>query len=372
MNKRVLIDLTYIREGVHDGIAKYAYRLLEYILKSDIQDHYILLVHQRGADFIRKEFPQFQIEQIGKSWMNHVKFVRAYLYAVLFKLKVNRLAPNVVFCPYANENCSLRVKPKKIVVTHDMQLRYDLPKNLEWFLRKTTDDIYMRNSDAIVTISNFSKGQILHFYPEVERKLYNLSTSVSMIETEGLQPMMPGYKYILYVGRLDVMKNVMTLVKAFNRIKDTVTGYKLVLVSNKWGYWDQVIHPFVKDNGLDEKVVLIKSCSETDLSRWYMGASLFVFPSLREGYGSPPVEAAYMKIPVISTKCDSLEEVTMGLLNYYEPPKNDRALAETIMAVLGNLPSSDELQIIKDTYIQNYSIDVVGKRICDFIEKYNC
>ena len=73
--RKILIDLTYIREGVYDGIAKYAYRLLEYIIKNKRQDEYILLANIRGLYFIKSHYPDFQIEVVGRPWMNHVKFV---------------------------------------------------------------------------------------------------------------------------------------------------------------------------------------------------------------------------------------------------------------------------------------------------------
>ena len=60
----------------------------------------------------------------------------------------------------------------------------------------------------------------------------------------------------------------------------------------------------------------------------YQNAGLFVSPSLFEGFGMPPVEAMYNKIPVITTRKASLPEVTMGKAFYYEPAKDFKALSQ--------------------------------------------
>ena len=84
-----------------------------------------------------------------------------------------------------------------------------------------------------------------------------------------------------------------------------------------------------------------------------------------------PIEASLMGIPVLSYKADSLEEVTMGLLNYYEPTIDDKALANEAIKVLDNPPSENELSNIKNTFAEKYSIDTVAKRIVEFLEALN-
>lgn len=176
-----------------------------------------------------------------------------------------------------------------------------------------------------------------------------------------------GSPYLLYVGRLDVMKNVITLVKAFNLIKDKYTAYKLVLISSYWDYFETEIKPYVKNNDMMDRIVCVHNCSDEELTRWYMGASLFVFPSLREGFGYPPIEASFLKIPVVSSKSDSLEEVTLGLLNYYEPADNHNELSKTIDKCLSFPKSEKELDEIKNIMYDHYSTDTFGKKLFDFL-----
>ena len=334
-------------------------------------DNYILLLNESTADVIRGQYPQFKFISIGKKWMKKTFFFKYFFYMYEFKKNVNYSGVDLVFCPYGGPVACLEVKPKKICVIHDMQVRIDAKKKKKrdvWLYTKA-EDLLMKNSSFVFTISNFSKKQILSFYPDDENKVINMSNSVSMVKNEYMVPMDLGCRYLLYCGRLYVQKNVMTLVKAFHRLSYDYSDLKLVLIAGENKYWEKTIKPYAQENNLVDKIILTGRCSEEELSCWYMGATCFVFPSIREGFGFPPIEAAYMNVPVVCSKADSLEEVTLGMLNYYEPPMDDVKLADEIKKVMDNPPSLEHLRRIGEEYERHYSIEVVGARICDFLEK---
>lgn len=375
MEDKILFDLSFVLSptSVYTGVAKYAYRILEYIVKDGRQDRYMLLLNENSAGNIRQMFPQFEYHIIGKKWMRRTLFFKFFFYMYEFRKAVNRIGANLVFCPYGGSVACLKVHSKKVSVIHDLQVRIDAryKKKRDVWLSIFAEDKLLNNSEYVLSISDFSRNQILSFYPWAENKVINMSNSVSMVRRDDLQPMQPGYKYLLYCGRLYVQKNVMTLVRAFKLLSSSYADLKLVLIGKDGDYWQNTIKPYADENGILNRIVLTGFCSEEDLSRWYLGATCFVFPSVREGFGFPPIEAAYMQVPVVSSKADSLEEVTLGLLNYYEPPLDETKLADAVKRVIDNPPSKQQLQNISNEFEKCYSIDVVGKRICDFLEKEN-
>lgn len=361
----IFFDLSFIRQDIHSGVAKYAYRILDYIVATKQQERFTLVVNYISQSHINNKYPEFNKVVIGSNLQSRLPIIRTFILSLQFRNVVNKSGVNTVFCPWANFITFLPNKANVISVIHDMQHLIDL-KGMGRNAYKFMYDMIFRNSKCFVTITEFSKKQILSFYPSEGNRVYNLGNSVSMC-SENLPKRLIEGDYLLFVGRICALKNVITLVKAFIRIKDIYPSLKLVLVGSKNAYYESSLKPLISNTSVENRIIIVTGCSEPELSALYRDAKLFVFPSLREGFGFPPIEAAYLKVPVISSKCDSLEEATMGLVNYYNNPMDDAELAEKIQYILNNYPKVEQLEMIKKKYIENYSTDVVGKRIVDFI-----
>lgn len=126
-------------------------------------------------------------------------------------------------------------------------------------------------------------------------------------------------KYLLYVGRLETKKNIVTLLRAFAELKkDLGVGHPLELVlAGKWGYGEEVIRQTlaVSNNG----VRVLGFTPQEDIAALYSGALAFCFPSLYEGFGMPVLEAAAAGVPVIAADIPALREV-MADAAMFAPP----------------------------------------------------
>jgi glycosyltransferase involved in cell wall biosynthesis len=102
-----------------------------------------------------------------------------------------------------------------------------------------------------------------------------------------------------------------------------------------------------------------------ELGALYRGASLFVFPSIFEGFGLPPVEALGFGLPVITTRCASLPEVTLGLADYVDDPTNVEELAALMTERLedGRRPDSTAVSELRDLY----SPERIGRLMYDVL-----
>lgn len=232
-----------------------------------------------------------------------------------------------------------------ITTIHDL-IPYILPETvgkgyLERFLRDMP--LIINNSKAILTVSEYSKKDILKFFPSVnENKIFvtplAANSSYKPIDKNFCREFIKNKynidcPFILYIGGFSTRKNVKELIIAFNKIhKSLKKDYKLVLCGS---IRDEGIklQNLCKELFIDDKVIFTDFVEDNDLPLFYNATDLFIYPSLYEGFGLPPLEAMSCSTPVITSNLTSIPEVTNDCAVLINPFNKDE-LAESIINLL--------------------------------------
>lgn len=243
-----------------------------------------------------------------------------------------------------------RIKGKVITTIHDMTyVLYPETMDIRNLKRIKNDIQYSVNrADKIITVSESSKKDIIKFlsvdeakievvYNGVEYDKFNKSYSEdekSKIRVKyNLQE-----KYILYMGTLEPRKNIESIIEAFSLFKRENTSSskntKLVIAGKK-GWLFESIFNLVNKLNLKDDVIFTDYIDENDKSIIYNMASLFVFPSLYEGFGIPVLEAMASSVPVITSNVSSLPEVAGDAAILVEP-KDIKSIAKYMDKVLAD------------------------------------
>ena len=156
---------------------------------------------------------------------------------------------------------------------------------------------------------------------------------------------LPDTPYILYTGGLDFRKNVPALIAAFAQLAQEGFEHTLILVgeygANRRYYPDIDTH--IRETGLGDRLQRLAGVSDSELHTLYANADLFVFPSLFEGFGLPPLEAMACGTPVVCSNAASLPEVVGDAAELFDG-KDLSALIGAMRRVLGNVAWAAELR----------------------------
>jgi len=139
-------------------------------------------------------------------------------------------------------------------------------------------------------------------------------------------------RIILFVGTIEPRKNVARLVEAYSHLKD---GQVKLVIGGARGWLYEEVFARVEELDLTGDVLFPGYIPPEELPLWYNAAELFVYPSLYEGFGLPPLEAMACGTPVITSNVSSLPEV-VGEAGLTVDPMNSKGLAEAINQVLGD------------------------------------
>jgi len=175
------------------------------------------------------------------------------------------------------------------------------------------------------------------------------------------------FPYVLYVGAAYPHKNLSRLLRAWKRVEEqTEKDYQLVLVGKKTPFYENLL----ESDGMKEckNVIYTDFVEDTDLELLYRNAKLFVFPSLYEGFGLPPLEAMTYKIPIVSSSASCLPEV-LGEGALYFDPESEENMAQVI--IIGLEDENIRMDIISagKEILPSYSWNILAKKTFDGYRK---
>jgi glycosyltransferase involved in cell wall biosynthesis len=259
----------------------------------------------------------------------------------LARLSFNRLLPDAgIF--HATEHLLMPLRGVPAVMTvHDLIFRR-LPEHHKalnrWYLNWTMP-LYCRRADHIIAVSEATRRDLIaaydlppekitviheaaapHFRPQAEaaqvrvRQMYNLPE-----------------RYLLYVGTIEPRKNLEWLLRVWTSLYQAGECPPLVIVGKR-GWLSASFFAALEACPARKGVILTGYVPDPDLPAIYSAATAFVFPSLYEGFGLPPLEAMACGTPVVCTRVSSMPEV-VGDVALLVDPKEDLSMRQALRRI---------------------------------------
>jgi glycosyltransferase involved in cell wall biosynthesis len=332
---------------LHDfGIGTYIRNLLRQLARLDQSTEYVLLCRREDAPVIAGVGPNFRavVERAGNysvAEQLRVPFALRREGVTLFH------APHYVLPPL--------VHCRSVVTIHDcihLMFPQYLPNRMALSYARTSMAMAARRATRVLTVSESSKTDIMRFFgtdPSKIDVIYNAFDDRFGIEPneEAVVGVRERYQlhdeFVLYAGNVKPHKNLERLIDAFHRVRSRGLDHlKLVMIGDeisKYASLRRAVHRYQ----LHKYVRFLGYLPEETLAVMYRLAGVFVFPSLYEGFGLPPLEAMASGTPVVTSNVSSLPEVAGDAAVLVDPYDPD-AIADAIYRVLTNVDLRRELR----------------------------
>ncbi len=324
------------------GLGRYAQKLVEYLEKIDggnDKRQYVVFLRKENFDLYQPKHDNFKKALADFNWYSFSEQVHFPLFLYSQRLDL------VHFCHF---NVPLLYFKQFAVTIHDLILfHYPTVKNttlnkyfyfFKLFAYKIAIRSAVRRAKKIIAVSKFTKDDIIANLkiPKSKVKMtYEGCEYQCFVNYQGDKTVLGKYgiikPYLLYVGNVYPHKNLERLVEVFTRIRKSNQNLQLVLVGGKDFFYSR-LEKFVKE-GKFEGVIFPGYVPDSELDVLYKNAQVYVFPSLYEGFGLPPLEALAKNTVVASSDRTSMPEVLEDTAFYFDPEDLD-SMEKTIRKCL--------------------------------------
>ena len=304
---RVLVNgLQYSENGA--GISRYSHKISENILKEC-----------NGIDILCREEMRKNLCENSHIISVNIKKNKSSDRIIKEQLKLLGTYKNYSLVHCLDYAIPVLYKGKTIATIHDMAMHTMKDKYTKGqvLTKNILLDYTVKNADKLICISEFTKKELLNYYPDIDNSrievVYNgFEYQEILLDEQTISQTLNKFnikkEYLLFVGTLSPHKNIERIIEAFNEIKKQGYNYELVICGKKgWLYED--IFKKVKQLNIEKEVIFTDYVTDEELEVLYKKAKLFVFPSLYEGFGFPPIEAMARKVPVLTSREGALPEI---------------------------------------------------------------
>ena len=337
----------------YSGIGRYAENLIRELAKIDKKNQYIIFLQKRK---IKSEIrnPKFETNhnlQILNSKNCKIIETDAPIYSIKEQSNFWRtvVKQKLDIMHFTHFNVPVLYRRPYVVTIHDLTPLYFPGKKRKSILEKKAYKFVLKNAlkraQKIIAVSKFTKSDILKNFPFINDKKIEViyegagATAAVKLKTKILNSkfLIPN-SYLLYVGVWREHKNILGLIRAFEKLKKTT---KLVIVGKPDPYYREVEEAAEKSK-FKKDIILTGYVSDEKLDTIYQNATAFVFPSFYEGFGLPPLEAMAKNVPVLSSNTSSLPEI-LGDAALYFNPRDEKDMVDKIKKILDDKKLRNDL-----------------------------
>lgn len=343
MPHTIAIDARKIRDF---GIGTYVRNLIRQLTELDRKNNYLLLTGPAGREVLDDLPENFALV----SQRSPVYSIRE-LFSIswdLFRRRVDLYHATHYVVPV--------LMPCRTVVTiHDIiHLLYPefLPNRLAFYYAHHMIRRSLQRGERIITVSHNTRSDLMHYFGIGGQKIdvvYNGIDDVfrQPLEDEDLRRWMRNLEldrpYFLFVGNPKPHKNLDNVVKAYARALELAEfPHALVCVGDRSGV-DSKVRQRAEQLGIADRVMLLGHVAQEALPAIYQGATLFLYPTLYEGFGLPVVEAMASNVPVLTSNTSALKEIASGYAELVNPLDVDR-MAQAIVHCVGDADHRQNLR----------------------------
>jgi len=314
-------------KGECDGPGHYTYQLVRHLLKIDKKNTYVLFFdHSVGKERIAK-FKQKNV---------FIKFVPFLQYS---NLMPDKYAHFLVSAAFSREKLDILHSPipwiprpyigKTIVTVHDLAIC----KLFELYSRQNQDVIFRKNLPGILEkakkiiavsqstskdlqqIFDINRKKIKVIYHGIDKRFFKKNTLSKIKQVRNKYEIKKDYLFSL--SNFDPRKNITRIIFAYERLRrkmelekgQSFPKYQLVLAGSRKNFNFKKVRQVASKSKYKKDIVFPGYAEVSDLNALFEGSSLFMFPSLYEGFGFPIIEAMAKGIPVITSNTSSMKEI---------------------------------------------------------------
>jgi glycosyltransferase involved in cell wall biosynthesis len=338
---KIAIDARGVNWYSGTGIGTYTSQLIKYMIKNDETNLYHL--YWWGKDY--NKFSDTQNVTVSIASKKHHKFFEEYYIPENIKNK----AIDIYHVPQNGIGLSSSKNCIYISTIHDL-IPYVMPETVgRGYLRKfiSTMPKIIESSDMIITVSEFSKKDIVRIFDVDPDRIKVTSLAADScfrpIEKDTAKEFIKEKynienDFILYLGGFSPRKNVKSILVAFSRMSREIRDDLRIVIIGPSKDEHYYLSGLCEDLNIKDKVIFTGYVQYTDLPYFYNASNAFVYPSLYEGFGLPPLEAMSCRVPVITSNVSSIPEVVKDgaiLINPFD--------AEDLKSALENVIEDDAL-----------------------------
>ncbi|MCD6519417.1 MAG: glycosyltransferase family 4 protein [Anaerolineae bacterium] len=324
------------------GVSRYIHYLLRYLPQVDRRAEYVAFVGDARA-----HYDGWQMR--APLWPTGDPLRRILWEQLVQPLATRRAKLDLLHAPvYVGPLC----KPCLLVVTiHDLSF-YIYPEFFRPFQRRYLQHFTRwtsKRADQIIAVSESTRRDVIRFLGVAPDRVVTIPNGVEEIFRPLGRARLEAFRrrnglperMILFLGTLEPRKNLLVLLEAYALLRQRGAQEMLVVAGGKGWYYESV-YATVERLGLRRWVIFPGYVPWEELPLWYNAAELFVYPSLYEGFGLPPLEAMACGVPVVVSNVSSLPEV-VGEAGVLVDPQDPQGLAVAMEELLADPARREEL-----------------------------